>query len=1340
MKKRYKIVLWSFLALFAVIFSFIILYSYTPIIDKAILRFINLAVDKNVTIRYSKLEGNLLGDLRIQSPQIIFGGDTLTASSISVNYSAEDLLEGYLNIKYLSIDEPMLVIHSESKDKEGQKELKSAQSIDTLLSKIDLSGLPKMTISELLVRNGKVRIIEDNDQQNLTQIHLAALGEIQPEKVEFRVKYIKGLWLEKNLPLNQLSFVITGNQQRVTLNQLTMDLPGAEVYAHGEIEFMPVLRFLVFVDTSKVDISLIRQFSDSLPFKTGYLDFYGEYIGNPKDFTGNLYFHGAMDSIMLSKISFRYDYHYQAFSLRNINIATNFGYLSGGLQVAPEGKNKVALNFREVDLKRIGVTEYNTNINGLLALDFNTWNLKKISGNGMARLYNLAYNSSRIDSVYLNLKVNQGDWELQKKSRMVVEKSSQFFMDGELSREGIVDFNFYTDENVIDTLAKRLNLGPLGGMGSLDINVSGKIIDPDISGYVLLDSLLYQNNRAYGVEGNFQIGHIFSERLGYFKLDLSSGIIQHIPLTDGLMSLKIDKNIVMLDTVSFYNEDNYITLQGKIEQLPDKVNINLTNFNFLYENYSITATDTLMAVLKNDSLIVEDFVLNATGNGEIEVRGMLDFSGESGLAVYFKNIQLFPFNQFLRWEYSLQGLMEISVEITGEMKNPLVETYLALQNFIMDTDTVGNVDARFVYDNRLLEIDYFQLKKAPATSFSMKGQLVIPEDSVEEKERSLLERHINFTADFNNIDIQNYPFFKQFNFPVTGNFGGHVELTGQVNEPVGSYNLSGQDIRFQDYSIPNFEFDGHLSDSSITLDQGKLNFMNTDIILQGEKTINWDVYNFSILFSDRSFSLLARIQEDSVNFLNVLTPEVDLLMGKIDAVVNIGGTIDSPEIIDGHMNVNDGTLYLSKLENPVTNLQFESVFEGRLLKIKKCNGLMLGEVQDKNLLQKFTSVLLSPVRKLLHPSKKNGRFHLSGNVDFAELDRPKIYLKLNASQVYINYYLENARLLVSVNNFTITGKDTLLVKGDVTIHKGEVDLNLKESEKNLLLISGTRETPPFLQYMINVSIPGNFYVRSSATFNSFDMMITGDLQVSQEPKSTLEMYGNLEVPKGKYFQFEDFNIRNGRIEFINPKELPNLDIIAETKKYGFLFQLHVTGDLNNPVKEIKIFDLQTQQDITHLYPETKDQISLLLFGVTFSELGSSAGNLVLDKGQEVISQALISRVEREARQFIGLDEIRVENSQSTVDYTTQRLNMPSESSVLSLGKYITPDLYLEYKTQLGSAGLPIMGEIPTPRLGWDAGDQIYLEYRINRNWSVSTYYEKQLYDKFKVDLNWQYNF
>ncbi len=1340
MKKRYKIVLWLFLALCVVILGFVLLYSYTPIVDKAILRFINVALDHNIKVQYDRLEGNLLGNLKIRNPRIIFGGDTLFANSISVNYNAEDLLDGFVNVKYLSIDEPLLVIHSQDNGKKNSGKIKSAQSLDTLISGIDLSGIPKINFSEILIRDGRVRFVQDSGQQNFTNIQLAALGEIKPEKVMFRLKYIKGLWLEQNLPLDQLSFVITGNQQRVTLNQLTLEVPGTRVYSHGEIEFMPELRFLVFVDTSNVDISLLKRFADSLPFKEGAFDFYGEYIGNPKSFTGDLYFRGELDSLKISRISFNYFYHRRTFTLKKINLATNFGYLAGSLQVAPEGKNKVSLSFRDFNLKKTGFSAEPTEINGSLNLDFNTWDIQKITGDGIASLYQLAYGPSRVDSVYLNLKVQEGNWELQKRSRLIVEKSSQFFMDGEMSRDGIVDFHFYTDENLIDTLATRLNLGHIGGLGSLDIDIFGKINDPNVRGYVLLDSLLYEKNRAYGVEGRFEVDDIFSERLGYFKLELSSGIIQYIPLTDGLMNLKIKKNILTLDTVSFYNEDNYVTLRGTIEETPEKVDIKLSNFNFLYENYSISATDTLMAVLKNDSLIIEDFVLNATGNGEIEVRGMVDFEGESGLAVYFKNIQLFPFNQFLQWEYSLQGLLEISVEITGEMKNPLVETYMELQNFIMDTDTVGNVDARFVYDDDILKIDYFQLKKPPATSFSMQGQIIIPEERKSEEEQSLLHRDIDFSAEFSNIDIQNYPFFKKFNFPVTGNFGGQVEISGKVNQPKGEYNLFGENIRYRDYEIPRFNFKGHLSASAITLDEGKLNFMDTNIGLTGEKVINWDIDNLADIFSDQKFSLQMSVREDTVNFLNVLTPEVDLLLGKIDAVVNLGGTIEKPKVTGGHFNVTEGTLYLSKLENPISNLQLESVFEGHVLKIKKSNALLQGDVTDKNVFQKFTSILFSPIRKLLYPTKKNGKFRLSGDVDFAELNRPKIDLKLNANQIFINYYLENARLIVSANNLTITGKDTILVKGNVTVHKGEVDLNLKESEKNLLLSTGTRETPPFLQYMLDVSIPGNFYIRSSATFNSFEMMITGDLKITQEPKGLMEMYGNLEVPKGKYYQFEEFNIRDGRIEFINPKELPNLDITAETRKYGFLFQLHVTGNINNPVKEIRIFDLQTLQDITNLYPETKDQISLLLFGVTFNELGSSAGNLVLDKGQEVISQALISRVEREARQFIGLDEIRVENSQSSVDYTTQRLNMPSERSILSLGKYITPNLYLEYKTQLGSSGLPGMGEIPTPRLGWDAGDQIYLEYRFNRDWSVSTYYEKQLYDKFKVDLNWQYNF
>jgi hypothetical protein len=248
------------------------------------------------------------------------------------------------------------------------------------------------------------------------------------------------------------------------------------------------------------------------------------------------------------------------------------------------------------------------------------------------------------------------------------------------------------------------------------------------------------------------------------------------------------------------------------------------------------------------------------------------------------------------------------------------------------------------------------------------------------------------------------------------------------------------------------------------------------------------------------------------------------------------------------------------------------------------------------------------------------------------------------------------------------------------------------------------------------------------------------LQILQEPKGLLEMYGNLEVPKGKYFQFEEFAVRDGRLEFVNPKELPNLNIYAEKKKYGYIFQLHVEGNFNNPVKEIRIFDMQTREEVTHLYPSTKDQIALLLFGMTFNEIGGSAGNVALDKGEEVINQAIISKIENEARRFIGLDEVRVESQGGLIDFNNLRLNQISENSAISFGKYVMPNLYLEYKTQLGSKDGAMVGEGGSPKLGWEVGNQIYLEYRINRNWSVSSFYARQLYDKFKIDVNWRFSF
>ncbi len=122
---------------------------------------------------------------------------------------------------------------------------------------------------------------------------------------------------------------------------------------HGEIGInLLYLRFLVFADTSNLELSLVRRFIPDLPYRDGNIRFYIDYIGVPTDFTGQIFLSGRLDSLNLDRISSKYQYRRRNLNLKDLRIQTNFGALNGSILIAPEGKNNIALNFRGINLKK----------------------------------------------------------------------------------------------------------------------------------------------------------------------------------------------------------------------------------------------------------------------------------------------------------------------------------------------------------------------------------------------------------------------------------------------------------------------------------------------------------------------------------------------------------------------------------------------------------------------------------------------------------------------------------------------------------------------------------------------------------------------------------------------------------------------------------------------------------------------------------------------------------------------------------------------------------------------------------------------------------------------------
>ena len=89
-----------------------------------------------------------------------------------------------------------------------------------------------------------------------------------------------------------------------------------------------------------------------------------------------------------------------------------------------------------------------------------------------------------------------------------------------------------------------------------------------------------------------------------------------------------------------------------------------------------------------------------------------------------------------------------------------------------------------------------------------------------------------------------------------------------------------------------------------------------------------------------------------------------------------------------------------------------------------------------------------------------------------------------------------------------------------------------------------------------------------------------------------------------------------------------------------------------------------------------------------------------------------------------------------LDLQKLKLNNGLKQASIAFGKYLTSDLYVEYRTQFGSG-------VPTPKLSWDAGNKITLQYRIDKNWSLDSHYEKTIplgNNKIQLGLTWEYTF
>ncbi|MCP4295975.1 MAG: hypothetical protein GY786_10240 [Proteobacteria bacterium] len=164
--------------------------------------------------------------------------------------------------------------------------------------------------------------------------------------------------------------------------------------------------------------------------------------------------------------------------------------------------------------------------------------------------------------------------------------------------------------------------------------------------------------------------------------------------------------------------------------------------------------------------------------------------------------------------------------------------------------------------------------------------------------------------------------------------------------------------------------------------------------------------------------------------------------------------------------------------------------------------------------------------------------------------------------------------------------------------------------------------------------------------------------------------------------------------------------------------------------------MKDEQTGEELNLSQQDKIALLTLGADISMVRSNTDSTLRGVGEDVASNVMLTAAERGVEELTGLDKVEISSSEKLLDLQKLKLNNGLKQASISFGKYLTSDLYIEYRTQFGSG-------VPTPKLSWDAGNRITLQYRLSKLWSLESHYEKTVdkgNDKIQLGLSWEYSF
>jgi translocation and assembly module TamB len=431
--------------------------------------------------------------------------------------------------------------------------------------------------------------------------------------------------------------------------------------------------------------------------------------------------------------------------------------------------------------------------------------------------------------------------------------------------------------------------------------------------------------------------------------------------------------------------------------------------------------------------------------------------------------------------------------------------------------------------------------------------------------------------------------------------------------------------------------------ANVSLDLTDTDYMRADLNLPGYQPgiTSW---------KEQPMAMTVRSELHDLLFLQQMLDEVGKYEGSVVVDLQGQGTLGQPRL-SGGATVTDSILEVDKLGIQLTDLDLQVQ--------SKADGLAITGSCNSG----------------------KGSVQLSGDVNIDDIAHWQADVRLQGKDFEIMHLPEGV-IEVSPDLQARIAPPELHLSGELHVPYARLrpkDLSTRAGvSSDVIIVDAEQVTEPKERWQVSSNI--RLSLGDDVTIDGYGLKgdILGAVDLLDEPGRVTTAQGKLSIERGSYEVYgRKLDIHRGQLLFSGgPVDNPGLDFEASRKVEGVTAGIRARGSLKEP--ELTLYSDPTMAD--------SDIISYIAFGKPQAEAGQGGGSVTdagLVAGGNMLAGILGTKV--------GLEEFGVESGETL------------EEASMVLGTYLSPQLYVRYRTGL-----------------YDAINEFEVRYEFSRRWSVRT--------------------